>query len=101
MKDYIFGERNGSTSSICRRRRSVPGGSAYVEELSARGGNIMFVGTKPRRRTPSARKRSAAAPVRDGALAGWAAHQLRDHRKSLDRLKDLEGESPPTVAPSA
>jgi len=47
MKDYIFGERNGIyIIDLQKTQRLFQEALSYVEELAARGGNIMFVGTK-------------------------------------------------------
>jgi len=47
MKDYIFGERNGIyIIDLQKTQKLFQEALQYVEELSARGGNIMFVGTK-------------------------------------------------------
>jgi len=46
MKEYIFGERTGFTSSICKRRSSVQGREQICAGFAGEGRTVLFVGTR-------------------------------------------------------
>ena len=71
MKRFILTERNGIY--IIDLQQSIEGiNTAYdfVKEIVARGGNILFVGSRPRPPWPS-RPSASACPT--STSAGWAA----------------------------
>jgi small subunit ribosomal protein S2 len=92
MKDYIFGERNGIyIIDLQKTQKLFQEALQYVEELSARGGNIMFVGTK--RQAQDAIREEAQRCGSPFVTERWLGGLLTNFvtiRKSLDRLKDLE-----------
>jgi len=90
MKPFLFGERNGI--HIIDLDRTVPRFAAaleFVQELTAQGGKLLFVGTK----------RQAQAPVRieaeraeqfyvNNRWLGGMLTNFRTVRKSIDRFKE-------------
>jgi small subunit ribosomal protein S2 len=92
MKDYIFGERNGIyIIDLQKTQKLFQEALQYVEELSARGGNIMFVGTK--RQAQDAIREEAQRCGSPFVTERWLGGLLTNFvtiRKSLDRLKELE-----------
>jgi hypothetical protein len=57
MKEYIFGSRNGIyIIDLQKTVRLFKEAYKFVVETSAKGGTILFVGTRNRPRTPSWRK---------------------------------------------
>ena len=80
MKPYIFTERNGSTSSISSARSGLSTSpTAFVRNVTARKGHVLFIGTKKQAQDPSRRRPRAPAAVRQAALARRHAHQLAHH----------------------
>ena len=81
MKDFIFGERNGIyIIDLQKTHRLLQDALQYVQDLAAQGKTILFVGTK--RQAQEAVAEEAAAlrhALRERALAGRPAHELRDH----------------------
>ena len=72
MAEYIFTERNGIyIIDLQKTVKKLEEAYAFVRELSENGGELLLVGTKSRRWTPSARKRSAAV-CRTSTPAGSA-----------------------------
>ena len=101
MDQYIFGERNRSTSSTSRRRSRCSRRPAnFVEGVVADGGKVLFVGTK--RQAREAIEKEAAAlrhALRQPALARRHAHQLQDH-PGLDQAPEGAGRDPRTARSS-
>ena len=81
MKRFIFGERDGIyIIDLEQTLTRVEAAYNFVRDLSAKGGTIMFIGTKKQAQDPGARlRREVRHAVRQRALAGRHAHQLRDH----------------------
>ena len=72
MAPYIYTERNGIyIIDLQKTVKKLEEAYAFVRDLSANGGNVLFVGTKKQRRMPS-RKRPPAAAVTTSTPAGWA-----------------------------
>ena len=80
MKDFIFGERNGIyIIDLQKTHRYLQDALQYVQDLAAQGKSILFVGTKRQAQEAIAEEaQRCGSPVRERALAGRAAHQLRD-----------------------
>jgi len=77
MQSYIYGSRNGI--HIIDLAQTVPllhQALLAVTAAVAKGGRVLFVGTKrtAQEQIADSAKRSAQFP-----LAGWHAHQLEDH----------------------
>jgi small subunit ribosomal protein S2 len=92
MKDYIFGERNGIyIIDLQKTQKLFQESLQYVEELSAQGGTIIFVGTK--RQAQEAIREEAVRCGSPYVTERWLGGLLTNFvtiRKSLDRLKELE-----------
>ena len=80
MKDFIFGERNGIyIIDLQKTHRYLQEALQYVQDLAAQGKTILFVGTKRQAQEAVAEEAiRCGMPLRERALAGRAAHQLRD-----------------------
>ena len=62
MKPFIFGERNGIY--ILDLKQTMLGADkayTFLKETAAKGGTVLFVGTKKQARSPSLPRPSAAA----------------------------------------
>ena len=92
MKEYIFGARNGIyIIDLQKTVKLFRDALVFVEQLSAEGGNVLFVGTKRQ-----AQEQIAEEAVRGGMCfvnQRWLGGTLTNFatiKKSLARLKDLE-----------
>jgi small subunit ribosomal protein S2 len=92
MKPYLYGEKNGVhvinldiTLSVWERTKKV------IHDTVARGGNVLFVGTKPQAReaVESEARRCGAFFVTSRWLGGTLTN-FATIRKSLERMKKLE-----------
>ena len=93
MKPYIFGERNGIyIVDLQKTHTLLIDALQFVQELAAQGRNIMFVGTK--RQAQDAIREEAVRCGMPFVTERWLGGLLTNFvtiRKSLDRLKELEG----------
>jgi small subunit ribosomal protein S2 len=92
MKDYIFGERNGIyIVDLQKTHRLLQEALQFVQELSASGRNILFVGTKRQAQEAVAEEaqRSGSPYVNERWLGGLLTNFVTV-RKSLDRVRELE-----------
>jgi len=92
MKEYIFGARNGIyIIDLQKTVKLFRDALVFVEQLSAQGGTVLFVGTKRQ-----AQEQIAEEAVRAGMCyvnQRWLGGTLTNFatiKKSLARLKDLE-----------
>ena len=92
MKEYIFGARNGIyIIDLQKTVKLFRDALVFVEQLSAQGGTVLFVGTKRQ-----AQEQIAEEAVRAGMSyvnQRWLGGTLTNFatiKKSLARLKDLE-----------
>jgi small subunit ribosomal protein S2 len=95
MKDFIFGERNGIyIIDLQKTHRYLQEALQYVQELSAQGKSILFVGTKRQAQEAVAEEaiRCGSPYVNERWLGGLLTNFVTV-RKSLDRLKDLDAMS--------
>ena len=95
MKDFIFGERNGIyIIDLQKTHRYLQEALQYVQELSAQGKTILFVGTKRQAQEAVAEEavRCGSPYVNERWLGGLLTNFVTV-RKSLDRLKDLDAMS--------
>jgi small subunit ribosomal protein S2 len=93
MKDYIFGERNGIyIVDLQKTHRLLQEALQYVHDLAAQGKTLLFVGTKRQAAEAIAEEaqRSGMPYVNERWLGGLLTNFVTV-RKSLDRLKELEG----------
>ena len=92
MRRYIYGERDGiyiidllQTEALLDRRRSSLG------SIAARGGIVLFVGTKKQARDAvKDARRARRHAVRQPPLARRPADQLQTINQRIKRLHDLE-----------
>ena len=95
MKDFIFGERNGIyIIDLQKTHRYLQEALQYVQDLSAQGKSILFVGTKRQAQEAVAEEaiRCGSPYVNERWLGGLLTNFVTV-RKSLDRLKDLDAMS--------
>ena len=84
MKSYIFTERNGIYIIDLQQTVKLMDVACLVRDIAARGGNIIFVGTKKQAQSRSGWRRSGVACIMLTSV-GWAAcspifhHQQADH----------------------
>ncbi len=92
MRDYIFGVRNGI--HILDLQQTVPAlteGLKFLRETAARGGRVLFVGTKrqAQEQVAEAARRSGQFYVNHRWLGGMLTN-WQTISKSIKRLKELE-----------
>ena len=103
MKPYIFGARNGIyiidlQKTVRLARAGLPASSA---DVTARGGSVLFVGTKKQAQDVVAEEATPRRPVlRHQPLAGRHADQLQDHQAGHRPPQDA-GEDGARTAPSS
>jgi small subunit ribosomal protein S2 len=91
MKNYIFGERNGI--HIIDLQKTVVGygkASEFVRDLAAKGGNIIFVGTKKQAKEAvrEEAERCGMAYVTERWLGGTLTN-FKTIKGRIDRLREL------------
>ena len=103
MKSFIFTERNGIyIIDLQQSLTYIDRAYAFVKDTVARGGQVLFVGTKKQAQETIAEQATRVGhALREPALAGWHADQLRTIIKRIQRLKELEGMDFDDVAPPA
>ena len=92
MKRYIFTERNGIyIIDIQQSLALIDQAYAFVKDTVARGGNILFVGTKKQAQEPiiEQAKRVGMPYVTERWLGGMLTN-FNTVAKRIDRLKELE-----------
>jgi small subunit ribosomal protein S2 len=92
MKDFIFGERNGIyIIDLQKTHRLLEEALKRVEELSAQGKTILFVGTKRQAQEAIAEEaQRCGSPYVNERWLGGLITNFATVRKSLDRIKELE-----------
>jgi small subunit ribosomal protein S2 len=92
MKQFIFGERNGIyIVDLQKTHRHLLEALQFVQELAARGGNILFVGTK--RQAQEVVREEAQRCAMPYVTERWLGGLLTNFvtvRRSLERVKELE-----------
>ncbi len=92
MKEYIFGARNGIyIIDLQKTLRKLREALAFVHELAASGGTVLFVGTKRQAQEVVAEEaaRCGLYHVNQRWLGGTLTN-FATIRKSLNRLRELE-----------
>src|SRR5512136_595230 len=95
MKEYIFGARNGIyIIDLQKTVRKFREALAFVHDLSANGGTVLFVGTKRQAQEVVAEEatRCGLYYVNQRWLGGTLTN-FATIRKSLNRLRELEESS--------
>ncbi len=92
MKRYIFTERNGIyIIDLQQSPDYIDRAYEFIKETVAHGGTVLYVGTKKQAQEVDRRAGGAGGhAVRQPAVAGRYADQLRTVFKRLQRLKELE-----------
>jgi small subunit ribosomal protein S2 len=93
MKDYIFGERNGIyIVDLQKTHRLLQEALQYVHDLAAQGKTLLFVGTKRQAAEAIAEEsQRCGMPYVNERWLGGLLTNFVTVRKSLDRIKELEG----------
>ena len=97
MKPFIFGARNGIyIIDLQKTVQLARDAFRFVSDVVARGGSVLFVGTKKQAQDVVSEEADARRPVlRHQPLAGRHAHQLQDHqgrhRPPQDHREDGRG----------
>jgi len=92
MKQFIFGARNGiyiiDLQKTSRRLRQA---LAFVSDLAARGGTVLFVGTKRQaQETVAEEAQRCSMHYIDQRWLGGTMTNFATIRKSINRLRELE-----------
>ena len=92
MKDFIFGERNGIyIIDLQKTHRLLQDALQFVQELSATGRTILFVGTKRQaQEAVAAEAKRCGMPYVNERWLGGLLTNFVTVRKSLDRVRELE-----------
>ncbi len=94
MAEYIFGQRN--KIHIVNLERTVEKyleASQFVRQVAARGGNILFVGTKRSARELVAQEAlRCGMPFVDSRWLGGMMTNFKTVKSSIKRLKDMEAQ---------
>jgi small subunit ribosomal protein S2 len=92
MSQYIFGSRN--KIHIVNLEKTVEKyleATKFVKQLAARGGNVLFVGTKrAARELVAAEAARAGMPFVDARWLGGMLTNFKTVKTSIKRLKDME-----------
>jgi len=101
MKRFIFTERNGIYIIDLQQSLSyIDNAYEFVKETVARGGTILFVGTKKQAQEPIAQQATRVGmPYVNQRWLGGMLTNFNTVHKRLQRLKELEGlETDPSAA---
>ena len=92
MSPFLFGERNGIHIVDLRQTLTqLQGAYAFVEELTARGGTVMFVGTKKQAQHIMAdAAESAGMPYITNRWLGGMLTNFKTSHKRILYMKELE-----------
>ncbi|PKQ38680.1 MAG: 30S ribosomal protein S2 [Actinobacteria bacterium HGW-Actinobacteria-1] len=92
MKPYIFTERNGIyILDLQRSLREIDATYRFVRDLSARGGSVLFIGTKKQAQEPiSAEATRSSMPYVNQRWLGGMLTNFVTIRKRIARMVELE-----------
>lgn len=92
MREYIFGERNGIY--ILDLKKTVLGADraySFLKETAAKGGRVLFVGTKKQAQEPvAAQAERAGMPYINQRWLGGMLTNFVTMRSRIDRMEELE-----------
>jgi len=94
MSQYIFGQRNKiHIINLERTVEKYQEASKYLRQLVARGGSVLFVGTKRAAREVIAQEaQRCAMPFVDNRWLGGMMTNFKTVKASIKRLKDMEAQ---------
>lgn len=92
MKEYIFGERNGIyIIDLQKTLREARRAFKFITEVAARGGTVMFVGTKRQaKEVIRSCAESCGMPYVNERWLGGTLTNMQTVIKSLNKLRELE-----------
>jgi small subunit ribosomal protein S2 len=92
MKPYIFTERNGvHIIDLQQTIVAIDQAAALVRDIVARGGTVLFIGTKRQAQEPiAAQAQRAGQPYVTERFLGGTLSNWRTIKSRLDRLAELE-----------
>lgn len=92
MKPYIFTERNGvHIIDLQQTIVAIDNAAALIRDIVARGGTVLFIGTKRQAQEPIATQaQRAGQPYITERFLGGTLTNWRTIRARLDRLEELE-----------
>ena len=92
MKPYIYGERNGIHIIDLRQTLSqIEAAATFLKELTAKGGTVLFVGTKKQAQAPIAEAaQSAGMPYVNFRWLGGMLTNFTTIQKRIFYMKELE-----------
>jgi small subunit ribosomal protein S2 len=92
MKNYIFGERNGIyIIDLQKTHRLLQDALQFVQDISSRGSNILFIGTKRQAQEAVAEEaQRCGMPYVTERWLGGLLTNFSTVRKSLERMRELE-----------
>ena len=101
MKRFIFGERNGIYIIDVRQSLTyIDEASAFIKNLVARGGQVLFVGTKKQAQESIAEQATRVGmPYVNQRWLGGMLTNYATINKRTQRLKELEGMDLETITP--
>ncbi len=94
MADYIFGQRNKiHVINLEKTVQKYLEALSFVRQLTARGGNILFVGTKRSARdTIALEAQRCGMPYVDSRWLGGMMTNFKTVKTSIKRLKDMDAQ---------
>ncbi len=92
MRPYIFTERNGIyILDLQRTMREIVGSYRFVRDLTARGGKVLFVGTKKQAQDSiAAEAQRAGQPYVNQRWLGGMLTNFATIRSRVERMEELE-----------
>lgn len=92
MKPYIFTERNGvHIIDLQQTIVAIDNAAALIRDIVARGGNVLFIGTKRQAQEPIAMQAARAGqPYITERFLGGTLSNWRTIKARLDRMAELE-----------
>jgi small subunit ribosomal protein S2 len=92
MKPYIFTERNGvHIIDLQQTIVAIDNAAALIRDIVARGGTVLFIGTKRQAQEPIATQaQRAAQPYITERFLGGTLSNWRTIKSRLDRMAELE-----------
>ena len=92
MENYLFGVRDGvHIFDLAKTKEGLENAAAFVREIAARGGKIIFVGTKRQAQAiVKEEAKKANMPFVDQRWLGGTITNWEQIKKRIDRLLDMK-----------